>query len=105
MALRCFVDELSDPSALKPILPQLMDSIFKLMSEVSTARHTMTPACRVIAVQHHNRLHMKVSAPRQAPHPREVCELAALLILGCDIRTSAFAGQIGGEHASPLELL
>jgi hypothetical protein len=36
MALRSFVDELSDPSALKPILPQLMNSIFKLMSEVST---------------------------------------------------------------------
>jgi hypothetical protein len=34
MALRCFVEELNDPSALKPILPQLMDSVFKLMSEV-----------------------------------------------------------------------
>lgn len=34
MALRGFIDELDDPSALKPILPQLMDSIFKLMSEV-----------------------------------------------------------------------
>jgi hypothetical protein len=34
MALRSFIDELQDPSALKPILPQLMDSIFKLMSEV-----------------------------------------------------------------------
>lgn len=36
MALRSFIDELEDPSALKPILPQLMDSIFKLMSEVGT---------------------------------------------------------------------
>lgn len=34
MALRSFIDELDDASALKPILPQLMDSIFKLMSEV-----------------------------------------------------------------------
>lgn len=34
MALRSFVDELDDTSALKPILAQLMDSIFKLMSEV-----------------------------------------------------------------------
>jgi hypothetical protein len=34
MALRSFIDELQDPSALKPILPQLMGSIFKLMSEV-----------------------------------------------------------------------
>jgi hypothetical protein len=37
MALRCFVEELSDASALKPILPQLMDSVFKLMSEVRAA--------------------------------------------------------------------
>lgn len=34
MALRSFVEELSDASALQPILAQLMDSIFKLMSEV-----------------------------------------------------------------------
>jgi len=37
MALRSFVDELDDTSALKPILAQLMDSIFKLMSEVCGA--------------------------------------------------------------------
>lgn len=37
MALRGFIDELEDPSALQPILPQLMDSIFKLMSEVRRA--------------------------------------------------------------------
>ena len=44
MALRCFVDELSDTSALKPILAQLMDSIFKLMSEVGVN----TPTCLLV---------------------------------------------------------
>jgi hypothetical protein len=34
MALRSFVEELADVSALRSILPQLMDSIFKLMNEV-----------------------------------------------------------------------
>lgn len=34
MALRSFVEELADAAPLKPVLPQLMDSIFKLMNEV-----------------------------------------------------------------------
>eukprot|EP00879_Flechtneria_rotunda_P022091 GHRR01023309.1.p1 GENE.GHRR01023309.1~~GHRR01023309.1.p1 ORF type:complete len:1020 (+),score=395.54 GHRR01023309.1:417-3476(+) len=34
MALRTFVEELEDATPLKPILAQLMDSIFKLMNEV-----------------------------------------------------------------------
>jgi hypothetical protein len=34
MALRSFVEELADVAPLKPVLPQLMDSIFKLMNEV-----------------------------------------------------------------------
>lgn len=42
MALRCFVEELNDACALKPILPQLMDSVFKLMSEVSAVSRQQT---------------------------------------------------------------
>lgn len=34
MALRSFVEELADVAPLKPVLAQLMDSIFKLMNEV-----------------------------------------------------------------------
>ncbi len=34
MALRSFVEELDDVTPLKPVLAQLMDSIFKLMNEV-----------------------------------------------------------------------
>ena len=34
MALRSFVEELADVAPLRPILAQLMDSIFKLMNEV-----------------------------------------------------------------------
>lgn len=40
MALRSFVEELADVAPLKPVLPQLMDSIFKLMNEVSCCQHT-----------------------------------------------------------------
>lgn len=34
MALRSFVEALDDPAPLTPILPQLMESIFRLMNEV-----------------------------------------------------------------------
>lgn len=34
MALRSFVEELADVAPLRPVLAQLMDSIFKLMNEV-----------------------------------------------------------------------
>lgn len=37
MALRSFVEELADVEPLKPVLAQLMDSIFKLMNEVTAA--------------------------------------------------------------------
>ncbi|KAF8071226.1 SAD2 [Scenedesmus sp. PABB004] len=42
MALRSFVEELEDPSPLKPVLAQLMDSIFKLMSEVENEELVFT---------------------------------------------------------------
>jgi hypothetical protein len=92
MALRCFVDELSDPSALKPILPQLMDSIFKLMSEVSTVRQTKntSSACRVVAVEKHNdMLHRKESVPRMGAPLREARALAAPLDLSFGIGARA----------------
>jgi hypothetical protein len=41
MALRSFVEELADVAALKPVLPQLMDSIFKLMNEVCSVHYAL----------------------------------------------------------------
>uniref|UniRef100_A0A383WBL3 Importin N-terminal domain-containing protein n=1 Tax=Tetradesmus obliquus TaxID=3088 RepID=A0A383WBL3_TETOB len=42
MALRSFVEELADAAPLKPVLPQLMDSIFKLMNEVENEELVFT---------------------------------------------------------------
>eukprot|EP00878_Enallax_costatus_P038160 GHUV01043324.1.p1 GENE.GHUV01043324.1~~GHUV01043324.1.p1 ORF type:complete len:672 (+),score=261.35 GHUV01043324.1:958-2973(+) len=42
MALRSFVEELADVAPLKPVLAQLMDSIFKLMNEVENEELVFT---------------------------------------------------------------
>ncbi len=34
MALRAFVDDIADVEPLKPVLPNLMEAIFRLMNEV-----------------------------------------------------------------------
>lgn len=52
MALRSFVEELADVAPLKPVLPQLMDSIFKLMNEVSTAMGQQPTYCGVFLLAH-----------------------------------------------------
>lgn len=49
MALRSFVEQLDDPAPLTPILPQLMESIFRLMNEVR-ARQRALPRQWVVAV-------------------------------------------------------
>jgi len=46
MALRSFVEELADVAPLRPILAQLMDSIFKLMNEVSCWQGAGMQGCR-----------------------------------------------------------
>lgn len=63
MALRCFVEELEDVGPLKPILAQLMDSIFKLMNEVRAPSRRHSTAAASLAAR---------AARLTSSHPRQL---------------------------------
>jgi hypothetical protein len=69
MALRCFVEELNDTTLLQPILPQLMDSIFKLMGEVRGFQQGVLqhPTARGFVCQYRASLCVPLARPLSHP--------------------------------------
>jgi hypothetical protein len=86
MALRSFVEELADVAALKPVLPQLMDSIFKLMNEV---RATTQQLLCVWYVFWYMSLLVVDSAVHVQAHERVVCHYTAAACWVCVLEHAA----------------